>query len=173
MQPDDAHVDLTASRRRSTARRAFLLGTAVGAILCGAWAFWDKYLQMSYELVVVSDGSPESELVWFWLDGEAFFTRRTFRIEGSPNRVIHLTHPQLRATRVPALLEIARLPNGWRDPTAPAPANAERIPVKGGGHRLRCTILAEVAPGRVAFRSGPRRAGDGPCERSPTPAGYD
>ncbi|MBL8834573.1 MAG: hypothetical protein JNL71_19430 [Rhodospirillales bacterium] len=159
----------TASRRR----RAAFLGFLSGAALCGIWALWDRHLQMSYELIVVSDGTPQSEKVWFWLDGEAFFTHRKFAVAGSSDRIVRLTYPLRRATRDPALLEIANWPDGRRDPSVPVPPDAERILVEGGGYRLHCTILAEITSGQVAFRTGPRRASIGPCERTLSPAGYD
>lgn len=156
----------TASRRRWATRRAFLLG----ALIVGIWALWDRHLVLSYEVIKVSDGTPESERVWFWLDGEAFVERRRFGVgDGTPQRV-KLTHHLRRAGRDLALLEFGPS-DTWHDPEKPPPAGASRIRIEGGGHRLHCTIVAEVTRGETRFV--PAQGDPGPCVHALAPKGYD
>jgi hypothetical protein len=152
----------TPSRRFRAARRGFLLG----ALIVGLWALWDRHLVLSYEVVVVSDGTPESERVWFWLDGEAFVGYRIFDVNAGDRRQVRLTFPVRRASRDPALLEYGPSTHEWNDPDPPPPPGAQRIRVEGGGQRLRCTIVAEVTRGETKFATA---QGDrGPCVRAYT-----
>ena len=150
----------TASRRRWATRRAFLFG----ALIVGIWAHWDRHLVLSYELVKVSDGSPESERVWFWLDGEAFVDYRTFDVNAGDTRRVRLTFPIRRVSRDPALLEFGPSTHVWNDPEPPPPPGAQRLRIEGGGQRLHCTIVAEVTRGETKFVAA---QGDrGPCVRA-------
>ena len=150
--------------------RAAMAGFALGAFGVGTWALWDRHLVLSYEVVKLSDGSPESERIRFWLDGIPFVARRDFRIAAMGLHRVTLTNPQRRASREPALLEIAS-DDRWFAPGLPPPAGARGVPVKGGGHRLHCTVVAEVRRGHVTFQ--PAQGGPGPCVRARSSHGSD